>query len=108
MLLNSTQLILNRIYNRIGFNKIDDQVLKHLAVAHLSQPMSKAATVEFLESHFEEDLNLSKIYRYLDKLYNTQQDNIQKISIEHTQRILERKIKLLYYGTSGKARKRKH
>ena len=64
VLLNGTQLILNRVYKRIGFDKIDDQILKHLAVARLSQPMSKAATVDYLKSHFEEDVNLSKIYRY--------------------------------------------
>ena len=76
VLLNGAQLLLNRIYKRIGFDKIDDQILKHLAVARLSQPMSKAATVDYLKSHFEEDVSLSKIYRYLDKLHNTQQDDI--------------------------------
>jgi transposase len=100
VLLNGTQLILNRIYKRIGFDKIDDQILKHLAVARLSQPMSKAATVDYLKSHFEEDVNLSKIYRYLDKLHNTQQDNIQKISIEHTRKILGGNIGLLFYDVT--------
>lgn len=100
MLLNGIQLILNQIYKRIGFDKIDDQILKHLAVARLSQPMSKAATADNLKSHFEEDVTLSKIYRYLDKLYNTQQSNIQKISIEHTQRILGGKIGLLFYDVT--------
>ncbi len=100
VLLNGTQLILNRVYKRIGFDKIDDQILKHLAVARLSHPMSKAATVDYLKSHFEEDVNLSKIYKYLDKLHNTQQDNIQKISIEHTRKILGGKIGLLFYDVT--------
>ena len=100
ILLNGTQLILNRIYKRIGFDQIDDQILKHLAVARLSQPMSKAATVEYLKSHFEEDVNLSRIYRYLDILHNSQQDNIQKISIEHTRRILGGKIGLMFYDVT--------
>jgi hypothetical protein len=60
VLLNGTQLILNQIYKRIGFDQIDDHILKHLAVSRLSQPMSKAATVDYLKSHFEEDINLSK------------------------------------------------
>lgn len=100
VLLNGTQLILNQIYKRIGFDKIDDQILKHLAVARLSQPMSKAATVDYLKSHFEEDVSLSKIYRYLDILHNSQQNNIQKISIEHTRRILGGKIGLLFYDVT--------
>jgi len=100
VLLNGTRLILSRIYSTIGFDAIDDQILKHLAIARLSQPMSKAATVDYLKAHFEEDVSLSKIYRYLDKLYNTQQDSIQRISLEHTQRILGGKIGLLFYDVT--------
>lgn len=100
VLLNGSQLILNQIYKRIGFDQIDDEVLKHLAVARLSQPLSKAATVEYLKSHFEEDLSLSKIYRYLDTLYNTQQDKVQEISVEHTRRILGGKIGLMFYDVT--------
>ena len=37
--------------------------------------MSKMATVEYLKSHFYEDVDLNKIYRYLDKLYNTQKED---------------------------------
>ena len=100
VLLNGAQLLLNRIYKRIGFDKIDDQILKHLAVARLSQPMSKAATVDYLKSHFEEDVSLSKIYRYLDKLHNTQQDDIQRISVEHTRKILGGRIGLMFYDVT--------
>ena len=100
VLLNGPQLLLTQIYKRIGFDKIDDQILKHLAVARLSQPMSKAATVDYLKSHFEEDINLSQIYRYLDKLYNSQQNSIQKISIEHTRKILGGSIGLMFYDVT--------
>ena len=62
VLLNGTQLILNQIYKMVGFDKIDDRILKNLTIARLSKPMSKAATVDYLKSHFEEDVNLSKIY----------------------------------------------
>ena len=100
VLLNGSQLILNQIYKRVGFDQIDDEVLKHLAVARLSQPMSKASTVEYLKSHFDEDLTLSKIYRYLDTLYNTQQEKVQEISVEHTRRILGGRIGLMFYDVT--------
>jgi transposase len=66
----------------------------------LSQPASKLATVEYLKSHCEEDVSLSKIYRYLDKLYNTQQEKIQQISVEHTRRILGDRIGLVFYDVT--------
>jgi hypothetical protein len=50
--------------------------------------MSKSDTVDYLKSYLDEDVQLFKIYRYLDKLYNTQQKKIQQIRVEHTQKIL--------------------
>ena len=52
--------------------------------------MSKVATVEYLKSYFDEDVQLHNIYRYMDRLYNTQQEKIQKISVSHTLDVLGR------------------
>lgn len=100
ILLNGVQLILNNVFKLTGFNQIEDAILRQLVIARLSQPMSKAATVEYLKSHFDEDAQLHQIYRYLDKLYNTQQEQIQQISVEHTRRILGGKIGLLFYDVT--------
>jgi len=100
ILLNGTQLILNNVFKLTGFDLIEDEIFRQLVIARLSQPMSKAATVEYLKSHFDEDTQLYRIYRYLDKLYNTQQEKIQQISIAHTMRILGGKIGLLFYDVT--------
>ena len=97
---NGTQLILNRVYDSIGYNAIDDYILRQLVISRLTQPMSKSATIEYLKAHFDEDLHLDKIYRYMDKLYNTQQESIQKISVEHTRKILGGKIGLMFYDVT--------
>ena len=68
ILLNGCDLILDRTFDRIGFNRIDDEVFRKFVKARLAYPTSKAATVEYLKNHFDEDVDLSKIYRYLDKL----------------------------------------
>jgi len=100
ILLNGVQLILNNVFKLTGFDSVEDEIFRHLVIARLSQPMSKAATVEYLKSHFDEDAQLHQIYRYLDKLYNTQQERIQQISVEHTRRILGGKIGLLFYDVT--------
>lgn len=100
ILLNGTQLILSKVFNLIGFNELDDGILRHLVIARLSQPMSKAATVEYLKSYFDEDVQLFKIYRYLDKLYNSHQEQIQQISVEHTRKILGGNIGLMFYDVT--------
>jgi hypothetical protein len=45
ILLNGTQLVLNPVYDSIGFNAISDVVLRHLVVSRICQPRSKVATV---------------------------------------------------------------
>ncbi len=100
ILLNGTQLILNQVFQLVGFDKIDDEILKHLVVSRICQPRSKVATVDYLKSYFDEDVELHKIYRYLDKLHDTQKDTVQQISVAHTRKILGGKIGLVFYDVT--------
>ena len=70
ILLNGAKLILDKVFDSVGFNRVGDDVLRHLVIARLCEPMSKMATADYLKTHFDEDVDLSKIYRYMDKLYN--------------------------------------
>ena len=99
-LLNMPQSILNSVYDRIGFNAIDDDILRHLVVARVCQPMSKVATVDYLKSYFDEDVRLHNIYRYMDRLYNTQREKVQQISVSHTMQILGGRIGLVFYDVT--------
>lgn len=85
---NAPQMILNRVYDNIGFNAIGDDILRHLAIARVCQPMSKVATADYLKSYFDEDVKLHNIYRYMDKLYSTQREIVQLISVNHTMQVL--------------------
>ncbi|MDR1115194.1 MAG: hypothetical protein LBL33_03425 [Tannerella sp.] len=72
ILLNGTQMILNPVFDNVGFNAVNDDILRHLVVSRICQPQSKVATVDYLKSYFDEDIELHKIYRYLDKLSDSQ------------------------------------
>lgn len=100
ILLNGGQLILNKVFELVGFDRIDDEIFKHLVVARLCQPSSKAGTVDYLKSYFDEDVKLHNVYRYLDKLQKTQREHVQKISVEHTGRLLGGKIGLMFYDVT--------
>ena len=100
VLINGTQILLNRIYDSIGFNAIPDEILRHLVIARICQPASKLATTAYLKSYFDEDVDLNHIYRYMDTLYNTQMETVQRISVEHTRRITGGRIGLLFYDVS--------
>jgi transposase len=100
VLLNGTQIILNQVFKIIGFDRIEDEILKALVTARISQPLSKVATVDYLKSHFDEDVQLYQLYEYLDKLNDTQKDIIQRISVEHTCKVLGGKIGLVFYDVT--------
>ena len=88
---NTPQVILGHIYDRI---------LRHLVIARVCQPRSKVATVEYLKSYFDEDVRLHNIYRYMDRLYSTQREKVQRISVEHTLRILGGRIGVVFYDVT--------
>ena len=100
ILINGAELILNRVFDRIGFNRIEDDVFRKLVQSRLSFPASKAATVEYLKNYYDEDLNLSKIYRYLDKLNDRHKDLVQDISVRHTMQVLGGSIGVMFYDVT--------
>lgn len=98
--LNGVQLLLNSIYDSIGFNAIEDDILRQLVIARISQPLSKSATVDYLTRYFGEEIKLHNVYRYLDKLHSSQQEQIQRISVEHTRKILGGTISIVFYDVT--------
>lgn len=98
--IDGADLILDRVFDNVGFNRIEDDVFRKLVKARLSCPASKAATAEYLKNHFDDDVSLSKIYRYLDKLSDSQHRIVQNISVEHTRKILGGHIGVLFYDVT--------
>lgn len=97
---DGADLILDRVFDNVGFNRVEDEVFRKLVKARLSYPASKAATVEYLKNHFDDDVSLSKIYRYLDKLSDSQHQIVQDISVNHTRTILGGHIGVLFYDVT--------
>ena len=98
--LDGADLLLDRVFDSVGFNRIEDAVFRRLVKARLSYPASKAATVEYLKNHFDQDVSLSKIYRYLDKLSDSQHQIVQDISVLHTIKILGGALGVLFYDVT--------
>ena len=93
-------LLLGKIFDSIGFNKIDNYLLKYLSLAKLSFPVSKLKTTEYLRRYHNIDWSEDKIYRYLDKLYNEHKELIQQISYKHTLKILNGVMSIVFYDVT--------
>lgn len=93
-------LLLGRIFDEIGFNKIKDELFKELVIARISFPKSKLKTSQYLFRYKQIDCDEDQIYRYLDKLYNTQKEAVQQISYKHTLKIMNNEINIVFYDVT--------
>lgn len=94
------ELVLGNIFNEIGFNQIKDNLFKDLVLYRLVYPKSKLKTTEYLYRYEQKEYNEDEIYRYLDKLNDTQKETVQKISHEHTKAILGDEISIVFYDVT--------
>jgi len=95
-----TDLLLGKIFDQIGFNQVKDELFRHLVLARLCFPVSKLRTVDYLKKYHSVQIDEDSVYRYLDKLYDTQKEIVQRISYQHTLSILGGKISIVFYDVT--------
>lgn len=93
-------LVLGKIFNEIGFNRIGDELFKDLVLYRLVYPKSKLKTTEYLSRFAQKNYSEDDIYRFMDKLYNTQKELVQQISYEHTLKVLPQGIQVVFYDVT--------
>ncbi len=91
------ELIFGKIYDYIGFDKIGEALFRHLVVSRLAFPLSKLKTIEYLYRYQGVSVNISSIYRFLDKLNNKLKNQVEQISYKHTKRVLNDNISVVFY-----------
>jgi transposase len=94
------ELLLGSIFDEIGFNQIPDTLFRDLVITRLIYPVSKLKTVDYLFKYRNEVIDVERIYRYLDKLYNKQKELIQDISYTHTLQILNNRMSVVFYDVT--------
>ncbi len=95
-----TELVLVKIFNEIGFNRIPDRLLRHLVISRLIYPGSKLRTIEYLSRHYQEHYTTSSVYRYLDKLNGVYKEQLQQISYQHTLKLFNGILSAVFYDVS--------
>lgn len=92
--------LLGQVYRSIGFESLGDDILRDLSIARVCEPRSKLATVEYMRRYWGEDYHYQQVYRYLDTLYNSRKEEVLKISVEHTRKILGGVITVAFYDVT--------
>lgn len=94
------ELVLGKIFDEVGFNQIEDTLFKDLVLYRLVYPRSKLKTTEYLFRYSQKEYSEDEIYRYLDKLYDSQKETVQQISFEHTQALFQGDINVVFYDVT--------
>lgn len=90
------ELIFGALFERIGFNKIKDEMFRHLVITRLAYPTSKLKTVDYLYRYKGIELSVNALYRCLDRLHNGYKEQVEEIVYQNTLKTL-RSISVVFY-----------
>ena len=91
------EIIFGKIYDFIGFNKISEEMFRHLVISRMAFPLSKFKTIEYLYRYQGISLDIDAIYRFLDKLNNKLKHQVEQIAFANTLRVLNGEISVVFY-----------
>jgi transposase len=94
------ELVLGKLFDAVGFNAIPDELFRHLVLSRLVYPSSKLKTIDYLQKYKGIIIDKNEVYRYLDKLHKEQIQLVQKISFNHTLKILGNQLSLVFYDVT--------
>ncbi len=75
-------------------------MFRQLVITRLCYPASKLKTIDYLFKHKGLSIDVERVYRYLDKLNNKQKEKVQEISYNHTLKVLNNEMNLIFYDVT--------
>ena len=90
------ELIFGKIYDKIGFGVISNDLFRHLVITRLYHPGSKLKTIDYLLRFRGIYKNSDEIYRFLDKLSSELKKDVEQIAFAHTRNVLNGNISMVF------------
>ena len=91
------ELIFGALFDKIGFNAIEDELFRHLVIARLAYPSSKLKTADYLQRYKNTFVSVDSIYRFMDELHSRYKDQAEQIAYEYTKNTLKGNISVVFY-----------
>ena len=92
------ELILGKIYERIGFPEDGCRnYFRNLVLCRIVYPGSKLKTVKYFKQHLNLDVSVYSVYRFMDELESELKQRIEDITFEHTKKVLRGQIGVVFY-----------
>jgi hypothetical protein len=94
------ELILGKLFDEIGFNKVKDRLFRYLVRSRIVRPVRKLRTTRYLREYFNQDYSVKQNYSNMDKLHQSQKTTIEKIGYKHTLGVLRNNISIVFYDVT--------
>lgn len=113
------ELIFGALYDRIGYDAINNELFRHLVICRLFNPGSKLRTIDYLQRYLGVGYDVAQIYRFLDKLCVFELDDdggikrdenglvarsktdikaqVERISFEYTKKVTGGSVEVVFY-----------
>lgn len=91
------ELIYGRLFDKIGYNQISEELFRHLVLARLYNPGSKLKAIDYLRHYMGIDKKIQDLYRFLDKLNDNLKEQVEDISFARTKEVLGGRIGVVFY-----------
>jgi transposase len=89
--------VFGNIFDDIGFDKIEEELFRHLVITRLIAPGSKLKTIDYLERYKGISIDISKVYRFMDILHRSLKEQVEQIAFEYTKSVLGGNISVVFY-----------
>lgn len=97
LLVVGPELILEKLFDQIGYDQIPESLFRHLVITRLVSPGSKLKTVDYLFRYKGIYTNKDRIYRYMDRFNLQYKQTAIDLTFEHTRQILNNQIAVAFY-----------
>jgi transposase len=105
-IINGIQDVYGSLFAELGFNKViknpvrnksSVEILKEVVLARIANPLSKLATVNYLEEDFGVTINLDRIYQTMDKLDDQAIEKINETAFNNTLKLFNNRLDVIFF-----------
>jgi transposase len=93
---SGAELVLGAIFDQIGFGIIKEPLFRDLVISRITDPGSKLKACEYIFNSRGEEVEVTKVYRFLDRFFLNHKSQVEEIAFKYTQAKLG-KIKIIFY-----------
>jgi transposase len=105
-IINGIQDVYGSLFDELGFDKViknpvrnksSVEILKEVVLARIANPLSKHATVNYLEEEFGVTINLDRVYQTMDKLDDQAIEKINETAFNNTLKLFNNKLDVIFF-----------